>query len=547
MKLPSPPLRLNFGHFAILLGLLVSFSDLLYLLFARLTVIVQYVPDDAFYYLEISRNLARIHISTQDGGQTITSGYHLLWAWILEGIAQIVRFDRMLLLRGMILLSWFLAIGTVLAIAKFAWRRSAPLLAVLTLLITSQSFLYNSVSGLEWSLTVSVGALVLFTLLHASKQASSKSWLAILVCLGIIGSLSRSDYGGQAFCYCGSAFLLLLLKRDKRFLFPSLSVLSGAIVGLLVTFWHDWRLTGDWVQGSARMKSLWAASGGRSPLPFFPVLVRTIAFLPSTRRKVAHEVIGAVQHTHGSAEAGHSHLLITTLFLFAILVGGIGFWISQALKPAAGVEAQATSQLKLFLAVSAGSTILLYALVDTFNSFAIQIWYTSQITIAVGVLLFLMVSAYASGRRATLVFGLIAVLSAANLMDFILSKPKYHNQAEGPAIAEAMMQQLEPGKIGFSDSGTTNFAYGGSIINLDGLVNNEIIAYAPSRLPCYLLDKRIRYFTGFGEASMIAFHLEAYQDYANLVSLRLADGGSFSIYETDFVKLKALPACVTTR
>ena len=51
---------------------------------APLVLIVQYLPDDAFYYLGISRNLGLLGKSSFDGGQTLTTGYHPLWAWASE-------------------------------------------------------------------------------------------------------------------------------------------------------------------------------------------------------------------------------------------------------------------------------------------------------------------------------------------------------------------------------------------------------------------------------------------------------------------------------
>ena len=78
---------------------------------APLLLIVQYVPDDAFYYLEISRNLGLLGKSSFDGGQTFTTGYHPLWAWASEFIGCLSDYQRMPMLRAMIALSGALSLG----------------------------------------------------------------------------------------------------------------------------------------------------------------------------------------------------------------------------------------------------------------------------------------------------------------------------------------------------------------------------------------------------------------------------------------------------
>src|SRR6266478_1902761 len=45
--------------------------------------VVDHVPDDAFYYLVLARNFTRLHRWTTDGGLTVTTGFHALYAWFL--------------------------------------------------------------------------------------------------------------------------------------------------------------------------------------------------------------------------------------------------------------------------------------------------------------------------------------------------------------------------------------------------------------------------------------------------------------------------------
>ena len=73
----------------------------------------------------------------------------------------------------------------------------------------------------------------------------------------------------------------------------------------------------------------------------------------------------------------------------------------------------------------------------------------------------------------------------------------------------------------------------GRIINLDGLVNDEIANYAPNRLPCYLADKHIQYASGFGHSSTVAFHLAPLADYSTPVRIPLGPGADAEFFRID--------------
>jgi hypothetical protein len=525
-----------------LIAFLAAVWQLVHISTAPLSLITQYLPDDTFYYLEIARNLAMRGISSVDGGQTITTGYHLLWAWICVGIARLAGFDRMILLRGMIVTSGLLALGTVFATAVFAWRRSLTLLSVLTLAITSFSFLYNSVSAMEWSLVIVFSTATAFALASTEKSTRPGLLLAGLFVLGFLGSLSRSDFGGQTACYLGAAIVVWVIRGERRYFLPSLSALLGASVGLAVTFYRDYLLTGSIVQGSARMKSIWSKVGGHSPLPFIPMLVRSMIYDLIHRPKLIQHSVASLNkgpQTQGAHFSGPA----TTIGILLVLALFVAAWIAICLRMGRKSEGMQVPSLNLFLLLSAGLTILLYATVDIFNSFALQIWYSAQITVALVILLYFLAKGVADSGHRGWAHGVLALITISNLVCFALSKPKYGPQARMLTIAPAIKQLAGDARVGIPDSGIFNFAYGGTAINLDGLVNNEIVNYAPDRLPCYLLDKKIVYFTNFGQTAEIALHLRPYTDYASEQTLALPDNDSVIVHQLNEAKIRALPEC----
>jgi len=525
-----------------LIAFLVAVWHWIHVATAPLSLIAQYLPDDTFYYLEVARNLAMRGLSSVDGGQTTTTGYHLLWAWISKVIALLVGFDRMALLRGMIFASGALALSTVLAVGVYAWRRSLMLLSVLTLVITSFSFLYNSVSAMEWSLVIVFSTATAFVLASTEKNTKPGLALAGLFVIGLLGSLSRSDFGGQTACYLAAALAVWLIRGEKRYFLPSLSALLGASAGLGVTFYRDYLLTGSIVQGSARMKSIWSKVGGHSPLPFMPVMARSVIYDLIHRPKLIHHTVASLNQEppHGTVHLTGPVTTIAILLVLALFVAG---WIAVCLRLGRGKLKTPAPTLDLFLLLSAGLTILLYASVDIFNSFALQIWYSAQITVAIVILLYFMAKGVAESGRPSLAHAVLALITISNLVCFGLSKPKFGPQARMLSIAPAIKQLAGNARVGIPDSGIFNFVYGGSAINLDGLVNNEIVEYAPDRLPCYLLDKKITYFTNFGQTAEIALHLRPYSDYSTAQTLALPDDDSVIVHQLDEARARALPEC----
>ena len=72
---------------------------------------VQYVPDDAFYYLGLSRNFFRLHFWTFDSGISRTSGFHPLHAYVLVSLFWIVRPSAEQFVQAAMILSSMISLG----------------------------------------------------------------------------------------------------------------------------------------------------------------------------------------------------------------------------------------------------------------------------------------------------------------------------------------------------------------------------------------------------------------------------------------------------
>ncbi len=197
---------------------------------------------------------------------------------------------------------------------------------------------------------------------------------------------------------------------------------------------------------------------------------------------------------------------------------------------------------RLFFGASGVFILLLYGAVYSFNSFGMQPWYSANITVAGGALLSLLMNGAKKKGRGREARATFAMMTVANVALFVWSKPFADDQAKIIERAVSAKAAFGSASIGVSDAGIFNFVYGGRVINLDGLANDEIIRYAPNRLACYLADKRIEYLNGFG-ASSSAFSLRPLTDYATPFRVSSSRGVEEEFFHVDPNRVRALTEC----
>ena len=139
-----------------------------------LDVLLGFIPDDAFYYLQIARHLAAGLGSSFDG-QTTTNGYHPLWMLVVTGLAYVVH-DREALLRSALAVSLLFSVATGIGIARLvarwfddtaAWLSGAAwLLCPLSYLLARQT-----VEASCYSFTIVLAALAATSFLRTTAVA----------------------------------------------------------------------------------------------------------------------------------------------------------------------------------------------------------------------------------------------------------------------------------------------------------------------------------------------------------------------------------------
>jgi len=529
------------ARLAALISILVAVAGALRVSFGPEPNFVLRVPDDAFYYLGIARVYTARGVFSFDGGQTLTSGFHLLWMYLLLPIVRIAGTDNRLLLSLATGLSAAIALGVALVALVWFWRRaSAGALFALAISLSSYAFLNGQSSVVEWPLCIASGA-ALFALLARHERTRGRSLLA-LFSVGLVGSLARSDFGGVALATCVAALLVRHFARRQAYVLPSLAALLGAMVGLGVVLLHQHWISGSWVQGSARVKAIWGAAAGWSPAPVLHQFSRAALYVPTLQNVT--DRIGLKQRLGVHVEIG---IVVVILLSVALLA-----WKRSRLVEIwrALVRAVAGDSSRPFLLLSSLLTGAFYVVFYSANPVGVQSWYTAHIWVPSFIVLALIIEAALGGgdriRRRSLEAAFLAV-AALNWTVFVLSPPVYAWQGEmrreGLLLAERMADGTLDGSIGWSDAGIVGFYQGGDVINLDGLVNDEIAAYLPDRLHCYLLTKHIRYLSSFGAAAEHFLQVPDPARFAHRITLKADDGYTIDLYEVDAQRLSRFREC----
>ena len=230
--------------------------------------LVQFVPDDAFYYFEIARNVASGSGFTFDG-QNPASGFHPLHLLVLVAVfwvAPSIGLSSLFVVCGLLAVAC-----TSLACGLLARRlvglgpaRWLGLVWVFGGVVTYEMHSH----GLETPWLVLAGAWAMARLGPAKSPGPASCAVAAtreqrggfwgLAAIGALGSLARSDFLLLPVVLAGLALVMWWWGARVK-LRGALGLVSGAALGLAaVAGLHFW-IGGSWLSASAQMKVHWGA------------------------------------------------------------------------------------------------------------------------------------------------------------------------------------------------------------------------------------------------------------------------------------------------
>jgi len=480
------------------------------------TVRVQYIPDDAFYYLGLARNFVHFHSWTFDAGVSNTTGFHLLYAYLLAAIYGLFHpSTSAFLISALALCSGATLLACVYALWLGIRQRNTFFILALAVIASSANFITNSISGVEWPLVVLIAALFCGTLYMGF---SSRRTAIALFFLGLLGSLARSDFAmlpGAFFC---AAVFVWFYNKDRAPLRSVAWGLAGAVLGILVVFIHNYLFSGSWLQSSAIVKLHWAKYAHAD-----------ILFIVS----LAASLVGRL------LVGGLRQALYAACFLplsVAVALEIIKRRKSRPLRVGPAILPPRETTFVIAAVIAWYGYIIFYS-----GNGAVMRWYTAGFVLPTFILMaglgqYLTGKLFKTPEPVLWLFLLptlfIFVAGYQSLYPFRTDTSLWPHQQFTLEAGKYLHDHPVDGKLAAWNAGIVGYYQGGNVINIDGLVNNDVYPYILSNsLPVYLDSRNITYLIDSQSMLDEAFRLRGgYDDPAfiqRLVPIKTFDQGGF--------------------
>ncbi|HTB33975.1 MAG TPA: hypothetical protein VK842_03880, partial [bacterium] len=317
-----------------------------------------------------------------------------------------------------------------------------PALLAGALVWASPNALLQSVGCMEWPWVVL--AAVLYWRV-ASRGGSGWTDGLSLFMVGLFGSLARTDSGLLPAAWFLVVAGARLRGRAAQPLWPLAWGLVGAVAGIGVALANNVAYTGTAMQLSALVKQYWAAHGDRAFSHPFTVL---FSLFPGGLTGVGKLLAG---------------LPLVALLAACLRARGavLRRWLfgGQPLSPSGAALVASAITLPAYLLIYAASA-------------EVNLWYSANMVVPV----LLLGSALFSltRRRRTVLLGAAWIYLAANTV--LLALPRtvpYPTQTADLAVGRQLVPA--PGEVwGAWDCGVASYYSDCGLINLDGLMNNDI-------------------------------------------------------------------------
>jgi hypothetical protein len=431
---------------------------LLLLLLPKSFLVTYRLPDDAMYYFTIARNLASGHGISFDG-VNLTNGFHPLWLlaitplfWVTSGLWDSIY--TIMTLQSLLDAAIVFAIGAGAyhALDLDEQRRHYAALAASLIYAFNPIAIIRGINGLETTLAALL--LVVWLIRYLEYWRTHSSRYLTLAFISALVFLARTDL-----VFLLLPALIVLVVRDSKRGLRIGSLLIPALAGLAIAApWLVWSKLefGSFVQSSGEAVAIFSktkydiifADGGYYPYVF-----------SETLRSWAK------------------------LFVYSTVAVGV---ISLLL-----LVRDRTLALRPFAILLIGATALLAF--HVFSRGFIRDWYVIQL-IPIIIVFTAVGFAHFDQHRRLYLWITLSLLGCAWIWE--LTHPKMESQRH---LSEIAMSKSDGRKAGFN-SGYFGYFADGEVINLDGVVNNQILHYLRTRDLRHYIDsmqiEEIRDFRG---------------------------------------------------
>lgn len=423
--------------------------------------LIKFVPDDAFYYLILAKNFALEQRWTFDG-HAPASGFHLLWAYLLAGVYFVfphIGWQSLFIVSGVVCGIAFSAAAYFVAATVTRLVGGATVHGVILVFLGSSSIIQPALM-MESSFAI-LSASALFFIVFCTGSLVSVREVLLIASIGILGMLSRSDFGLLPLVmFCVAAFAF----RDPGKVRLAFSALLGSIIGLVIVIAHTYWLSGELAPSSAQMKSHWAQVDGLSFRPGYEILLA-----------LALPFFKPVQ--------SEWYTQFGTLLLLAFL--GMALFVSLTHH----------NRKNIFGAYITAVTVIAGYLLFYRHNGALQVWYAGAFLVPFSILFGVSLSVM-GGRWPVPVACLVLVIAVYSLSLSMEAPWQWQSSMLRGGIY--LKEHPVKGLVGSWNAGIISYFSQQPIVNLDGLVNDDVLVYAKNgQLSEYVVERKIEYIMDF--------------------------------------------------
>ena len=448
-------------------------------------IVYFYMVDDAFYYFETAAHIARLGKMSFDG-ITFSNGFHPLWVFLLVPIFWLGLSNETSLLAGLILADVISLAATLLLFWVFRRRFNIFLAFGLTLIFFSIALIPLQY-GLETA--VLLGSFVALLALYESRFQGPLSNVSYGDC-GLIGlllgliTLARLDHA--IFSATFVLFLLifnwrsLLLAEDRRKIALILGISAVIVLPYLI---FNYVTTGYFVPISGVIKGIWSQGVFKEATlhkTFFQAKLESFGMILSEQKVTFWPLVGSV-------------LLL---------------WVALA--------RQRLDSVKTLLPFILGPTLILtYYIIFFHYPFNAPLWYYPTIWLAglltIGLVIDILFDSFRLSSNVlyhgiligalVVILGIMVVAQVNRQRSFLHwaragifeETHKSLSWRSADYVREHVWSPGEDGKVVFAsaDAGVFGYLLEEPVVNLDGLINNEILNYElqDKQWSVYAVDK----------------------------------------------------------
>lgn len=275
---------------------------------------------------------------------------------------------------------------------------------------------------------------------------------------------------------------IIIFRSKNKLIGPAIGLLA-AILGVMFCLIHNQLLTDQAIQSSAIMKSLWSKYyGGPDVQPIFNIFLSF--FGPPSKLT-----------------------LRTTRLILLVLVIANCLSLVTRIKSRSSDNSNNKAENQITIWLGSALTLIGYCAFYSLNTAAMQPWYSAGLIIpAFGIMSTMTFQTETRKIFLTLTSALMILLVTIRINHIyktyenhaLVVQPRWPHQTLMLKAGKFLQHENLDHKVGSWNAGIIGYYQGGEVINLDGLVNNDIYEHASmNNLQQYIDNVEILYIIDF--------------------------------------------------